>query len=207
MRPIYRGQCMTLDDAIASLYRIATVERKRTSTLRLRSLADYCVQELARRGLNNASTETPLPGGARTKQWDVAWELQEKPRLAISLKSILRNIAGTVPNRVDDLMGEVVNLQMYSPEVVIGYVMVFDVATDTHSDARGGTWCDLLRGRLDGLSERRPPSWSVGMIEAYSIIEVDFTAGPAILTSRPELNAMFDTLAEEVRRRNPSLLK
>ena len=196
---------MTLDDAIASLYRIANVEGKPTSTLRLRSLGEYCVQELARRGLNKATTETSLPGGGRTKQWDVAWELQEKPRLAISLKSILRNLAGTVPNRIDDLMGEVANLQMYSPEVVIGYVMVLDVATDVHSDARGGTWCEVLRGRLDRLSERRAPSWSVGMIEAYSIIEVDFTAGPAILASRPGLDAMFDTLAKEVRRRNPSL--
>ena len=76
---------------------------------------------------------------------------------------------------------------MYSPEVVIGYIMVFDVSTDAHSDRHGSTWRDLLRGRLQELSERRAPSWSVGMVEAFSIIEVDFTAGPTVLRSRPEL--------------------
>lgn len=67
------------------------------------------------------------------------------PRLAISLKSLLKNLGGTVPNRLDDMMGEVTNLQMYSPEIVTGYVMLFNVAEDAHSRLHGTTWGDLLK--------------------------------------------------------------
>src|SRR5712691_2904195 len=116
-------QSLSLQEAIDSLYDIAVVQQKATSTIRLQRLAEYCVQGLARRGLISAEREAIIPGGGRPKQWDVAWKYHEKYRLAISLKSILRNLAGTVPNRVDDLMGEVTNIQMYSPEVVVGYLM------------------------------------------------------------------------------------
>ena len=39
---------------------------------------------------------------------------------------VLRNFAGTAPNRVDDLTGEMANDQLLSPKIVTGYVMVFD---------------------------------------------------------------------------------
>lgn len=199
------SETVTLDDAISSLYEIAVVERRTTSTIRLRGLANYCVQQLALRGLPDAETEMTLPGGGRPKQWDVAWTLHQKPRLAISLKSILQNLAGTVPNRIDDLMGEVTNLQMYSPEIAIGYVMVFDVSKDRARKVGPGTWCDFLRDRLTELSSRRAPSWSVGMIEAFAIVQVDFSVGPIILTEESEIHRMFDRLTQEVQRRNPSL--
>ena len=196
---------LTLGDTITSLYQIAVVEGKATSTVCLRALANYYVQELAARGLAGAKTERTLPGGGRPKQWDVAWKLHEKYRLAISLKSILRNLAGTVPNRTDDLMGEVVNLQMYSPEIVIAYMMVFDVSEDSYSESRGGTWCDLFRSRLTQLSTRRAPSWSVGMIESFVILEVDFSKGPVLLTAESQVHEMFDRVTEETKRRNPSI--
>ncbi len=196
---------MTLTEAIESLYTIAVTQGKATSTIRLQGLADYCVQELARRGLQTAETEVTIPGGGREKQWDVAWKLHGKYRLAISLKSILKNLAGTVPNRIDDLMGEVTNVQMYSPEIALGYLMVFDVSQDSSSTKHGSTWCQLLRQRLTELSGRKAPSWSVGMIEAFAIVEVDFSRGALILGGEPDLHQMLDTLVLEVRRRNPSL--
>jgi hypothetical protein len=195
----------TLDEAVRSLHDIAVTHGKATSTIRLQGLADYCAEELARRGLPNAETEVVIPGGGREKQWDVAWKLHEKYRLAISLKSILRNPAGTVPNRIDDLMGEVANVQMYSPEIVLGYLMVFDVSQDSTSTRHGSTWCQLLRHRLTELSGRKAPSWSVGMIEAFAIVEVNFSRGPVILGGQPEVHQMFDVLAQEVRRRNPAI--
>ena len=196
---------MTLTEAIDSLYNIAVIQGKATSTIRLQGLADYCVQELARRGLQGAEAEVTIPGGGREKQWDVAWKLHEKYRLAVSLKSILRNPAGTVPNRIDDLMGEVANVQMYSPEIVLGYLMVFDVSQDSASTRHASTWCQLLRQRLGELSGRRAPSWSVGMIEAFAMIEVDFSQGAKILGGEQAVHRMFDSLVQEVRRRNPSL--
>jgi len=196
---------ITLQEAIDHLYQTAVVDRSRTSTIRLQKLAQYCVQQLDCRGLCEAETEVTIPGGGRPKQWDVAWKLHKKYRLAISLKSILRNLSGTVPNRVDDLIGEVANAQMYSPEIVIGYLMIFDVSEDTVSSKHGCTWCELLKTRLSGLSGRRAPFWSVGMIEAFAVVEVDFSQGPKLLTSQSEIDTVFDVLVSEVKKRNPSL--
>ncbi len=74
-------------------------------------------------------------------------------------------------------MGEVTDVQMYSPEIALGYLMVFDVSQDSASTRHGSTWCQLLGHRLGELSGRKAPSWSVGMIEAFAIIEVDFSRG------------------------------
>lgn len=198
---------MSLQGAIDFLYDVAIVQGKATSTIRLQRLAEYCIQELSNRGLPNAKREVTIPGGGRPKQWDVAWNYHEKYRLAISLKSILSNLAGTVPNRIDDLMGEVTNIQMYSPEVVVGYLMVFDVSQDAAATKHGLTWCDLLNQRLSQLSGRKAPSWSVGMIESFAIVRVDFSSKPRLLTPENAVLQMFDELVMEVKKRNPSLLR
>ena len=131
--------------------------------------------------------------------------LDDKPRLAISLKSLLRNLGGTVPNRLDDMMGEVTNLQMYSPEIVTGYVMLFNVAEDAHSRLHGTTWGELLKRRIARLSDRKPPSWSIGMIEASLFLEVDFSDGPLIVSGVDDVASFFDRLVAHVRDRNPIL--
>ena len=197
---------MTLQDAIDSLYRIAVTEGKATSTRRLDGLARCCVAELAGRGLHDAVTEARLPGGGREKSWDVAGNMDDKPRLAISLKSLLKNLGGTVPNRGDDLMGEVTNVQMWSPEIVTGYIMLFNVAEDTYSPLHESTWSgELLRSRITRLSGRRPPSWSIGMIEASLFLEVDFSEGPRLVSGASDAVAFFDRLVAAVRNRNPVL--
>ena len=196
---------MTLQDAVDSLYRIAVIEGKATSTKRLDGLASFCIEELDKRGLDGAVTEAKLPGGGREKSWDVAWSMDDKPRLAISLKSLLKNLGGTVPNRVDDLMGEVTNVQMYSPEIVTGYIMLFNVAEDSYSPLHGSTWADLLRSRITRLSGRRPPSWSIGMIEASLFLEVDFSNGPLLVSGTSDAPPFFDRLVAAVRERNPIL--
>jgi len=148
-------------------------------------------------------TEGTVPGAGRPKQWDVAWKHNGKYRLGISLKSLLKNIAGTVPNQLDDLMGEVANAQLYSPEIVIGYVMVFDKATDVDSSKHGSTWLELLRSRLENLSGRRPPSWVTGMIESYVLVEVDFSKSCRIESDASDFDRFFDCLVEQVIQRNP----
>ena len=196
---------MSLQDAVNTLYRIAVVQGRTTSTKRLDGLAGFCVRELAVRGLRGAVTEAKLPGGGREKSWDVAWSMGDKARLAISLKSLLTNLGGTVPNRVDDLMGEVTNVQMYSPEIVTGYVVLFNVAEDSYSRLHGSTWAELLRRRITRLSGRRPPSWSIGMIEASLFLEVDFSKGPLLVSGSSAAAPFFDTLVAAVRSRNPVL--
>lgn len=194
-----------LQQAVDHLYRTAVVDGSRTSTLRLSALADYCAHQLQVRGIDGVEKEVPIPGGGREKQWDIAWKLHGKYRLAVSLKSILRNLGGTVPNRIDDLIGEVANAQMYSPEIVIGYLIVFNTAEDSLSRKHNSTWSELLQSRLAGLSGRKAPFWSVGMIEAYGVVEVDFSQGPKIISVESDLHEMFDTLIDELNFRHPSL--
>ena len=193
---------ISLEDAVESLYGISVVERKSTSTSRLQKLADFCVQELERRGLESVETEVSIPGAGRDKQWDVAWQHGGKYRIDISLKSILRNLAGTVPNRIDELMGETANVQLHSPEIVIGYIMIFDTQSDALT-SRGATWHDILRERLSSLSGRRPPSWATGMIEDYVLVKVDFSASPSIVSVSQPMDNFFDVLVEQVVTRNP----
>ena len=197
---------ISIQDAIDDLHRIAVTEDKATSTTRLETLADFCTQELQRRGLRGVEKEATIPGAGRDKKWDVAWSDGGKYRLGISLKSLLKNLGGTVPNRIDDLIGEVANAQLHSPEIVIGYVMVFNVAEDSFSPKHGATWCDLFRTRLTSLSGRRPPSWTTGTVEDFVLVEVDFHSGSSILAASQPFDTFFDSLIGQIKGRNPSSL-
>lgn len=197
---------ITAQQAVDDLYRIAVAEEKATSTARLEVLADFCVQEISRRGMKDVEKEATVPGGGREKKWDVAWCYDGKYRLGVSLKSLLKNLGGTVPNRIDDMIGEVTNAQLYSPEIVIGYIMIFNIAEDSYSPKHESTWCDLFRKRAKSLSGRQPPSWTTGTVEDYLLVEVDFNTGPSIIRTSKSFDAFFDTLVEQVDSRNPKAI-
>ena len=197
---------ITDQDAVNDLYRIAVTERKATSTARLDVLADFCVQELMSRGLKGVEKEASIPGAGREKQWDVAWHYDGKYRLGVSLKSLLRNLGGTVPNRIDDMIGEVTNAQLHSPEIVIGYIMIFNTAEDSVSKKHGSTWCRLFRERVTSLSGRRPPSWTTGTVEDFVLVEVDFSSDSSIRATSQTFDAFFETLIDQVRIRNPNAI-
>ena len=156
---------LTLQDGIDGLYQKAVVEGKSTSTVRLKQLAALCVQELERRGVPGAQSEVKVPGIGRHKNWDVAWSHNSKVRLGISLKSILRNLGGSVPNRADDLMGEMANVQLHSPEIVTGYIMVLNTEDDpeknglTRSVPMSGACLADKRQRGPQEWSRHPPWW------------------------------------------------
>ena len=192
----------SLQDAVTSLYQIAIVDARPTASNRLDVLAMMCIEQLDDRGITGATTERPVPGIGRDKRWDVVWPAEGKARLGISLKSLLKNIPGTVPNRVDDLVGEMANVQLRSPEIVTGYVVMFNGANGKRSD--GTRWVDFFRGAVDRLSGRDAPAWAAGMMEASAVVEVDFTNGPAI-THKPNLKEFFDRLATCSRDRNPDM--
>ncbi len=85
----------------------------------------YCCEELHRRGLLGARIEVILPGAYRDKVWDVGRLADSgEVTLGISCKSIISNHAGTVPNRIDDMLGEAVNLHRRWPRAVIGYLFM-----------------------------------------------------------------------------------
>lgn len=195
---------ITVQDAVDDLYRIAVTDKKSQSPKRLDVLADFCVQELEKRGLANARKEIEIPGMGRKKKWDVGWEYDGKVRLGITLKSLLKNLPGTVPNRIDDLMGEVSNVQLRSPEIVVGYVMVFDISKDGVSKKHGGkTWYEVFRSFVEGLSGRNPPSWAPGTIEAHVVAKVDFSNRASLRSSQSDFKKFFDLLADRTRDRNP----
>jgi len=195
----------TFQDAVDHLRQIAVVEKKTTSTKRLAKLAAYCISELAARGLNGVEAEVTIPAGGRPKDWDVAWKWAGKYRLVISLKSILKNLPGTVPNRIDDAMGETTSIQLYSPEVVTGYLMLIDGQQGAESRKHEATWPELLRERLGGLSGRRAPYWSPGTFEAFAVVEVDFSSGARVVSGVEDVTKMFDVLVDETVKRNPGI--
>ena len=197
---------VTVQEAIEHLYRVAVVEEKTTSPARLGRLADFCVQELEERGLRGVGAEVPVEGFGRVKQWDVAWHHGGKARLGISLKSLLKNIPGTVPNRIDDLIGEVANAQLHSPEIVIGYIMVFDRSQDSFSAKHDSTWLELLGSRLEQLAHRAPPAWATGTFEGLVLAEVDFSQGPSLCSDPADFDGFFDRLVEHVDFRNPDAM-
>jgi hypothetical protein len=95
---------------------------------------------------------------------------------------------------------------MHSPEVVVGYLVIVDLGQDAYSPKHQATWCDLLESRLQGLSGRKAPHWSVGTIEGSCVVRADFTSECALVTGEAALDAFFDELCAEVKARNPSLL-
>ena len=197
---------ISLQEAVDDLHRIAVVEGKTTSTSRLNVLANYCVQELEARGVVGVELEASIPGAGRSKQWDVAWQYDGKYRLGISLKSILKNLAGTVPNRIDDLIGETANVQLHSPEIVVGYIMVFDVAQDTVSKSHGMPWADVASSRLMALSGRRAPAWTTGVVEEFVLVKVRFASEPVVVSTSQSMTSFFDQIVEQLRVRNPGAL-
>jgi hypothetical protein len=85
-----------MEECITSL-----LSKSATSTRRLTALADYLKTYIAEVGLpgceGGSSGELRVPGLVRAKDWDVAYKFAGKFRLLISLKSLLKNISGTVP--------------------------------------------------------------------------------------------------------------
>ena len=162
---------ISLADAVDDLF-----ARKTQDSGRLNKLATFCIEEFARHGLSGVrggqADEVGIRGFGRQKDWDLAFVLAEKPRLLISLKSILKNFSGTVPNRLDDLMGEAANVQQLQPEVVIGYVVIMDVAED-HVRKDGTMWSDHFEGNLRRIAVRKAPLWNQGLIEGIWLVRVD----------------------------------
>lgn len=180
---------ITLSEAVDDL-----LARPKTDSGRLNMLAAFCIAEFERQGLRGVrggqADEVGIRGFGRQKDWDLAFVLAEKPRLLVSLKSILRNLAGTVPNRLDDLMGEAANVQQLQPEVVIGYVVIMDEAED-RIRRNGMTWCDTFEANLRKIAVRKAPLWNQGLIEGVWLIRID--------SRQPIASRIIDTIAMDAK--------
>lgn len=187
-----------LYDAIDFLHDRVYVQGKPTSPKRMDDLAEYVIGELESRGIRGWETEVKLDAFAREKQWDVVHRVDGKPRVAITLKSILRNLAGTVPNRTDDLIGETADLQMRYPEIIVGYVVVMDLA-ETDRDPNAAEWVEKMDARLEAISGREPPFWGRGTLEASEVIKAKLQGHeePVLLTTEDEMDEFFGTIEEQ----------
>lgn len=201
---------VTLSEAVEFLLGSQT-----QSAARLRLLGQYCIDSFTREGLpgvgGGRAAEIGIRGLARQKNWDLAFVLAGKPRLLLSLKSILANIGGSIPNRIDDLMGEVANAQQLSPELVIGYVVIMDQRLDSlRGRSKTETWIDYFEACLARISIRRAPLWNQGLLEASWLIRIDTRkpTGQRILNpigSEDKGIAFFRSLLSELYLREPTL--
>lgn len=198
-----------IEDAINDIMR-----RHPKDSSRLHPLADYIIARMAELGLPGArggsGGELEIDGLARQKDWDIAYEFAGKNRLLISLKSIWRNASGTVPNRLDDLMGEAANVQQMSPEIVTGYVLLFDVRADSIRREDGVTWSDYFEDAVKRIAIRKAPLWNQGLLEGTWFIRFDSlkphgqrVVAPA-RTAR-EGDSFLAALLQELRLREPAI--
>lgn len=151
-----------------------------------------------------------VPGLSRIKNWDLAYEFAGKFRLLLSLKSMLKNITGSIPNRLDDLQGEIANMQQLRPEIVIGYVILFDMAQDSTRKEDGVPWSDYFEAALQRMAIRRAPLWNQGLLEGLWFIRFDSRepAGRRVVSSRDTSQArdrFFRALLCELRLREPAV--
>ena len=178
----------------------------------------YCCEELHKRGVARAEIEVAMPGAYRDKKWDVGLIEAGKPRLGISCKSIISNFAGTVPNRVDDMLGEAVDLHRLHPEAVLGYLFMMarvdeSKATREKTERLGGMsgerlaqlqgdgdrWFNRLVESVSKAANRIGPEDHPEKFEVVSCSQVDFRLEPyAVVVHEGALSpdAFFDRLAE-----------
>lgn len=202
---------VSLSDAVDDI-----LARKKQDSGRLNVLATFCIEAFAAIGLpgvrGGKADEVGIRGLGRQKDWDLAFVLAEKPRLLVSLKSILKNLSGVVPNRLDDLMGEVANVQQLSPELVIGYVVIMDEKENSPRREGDGTWIDHFAANLKKIAIRRAPLWNQGLLEAVWLIRIDSAKPPGqrvvdLPAAEAEGAAFFRALIDELYLREPTLKK
>lgn len=184
----------------------------------------YCVQELTKRGLIGASIEVIMPGFYRAKAWDVGLIVDGEPRLGISCKSIISNHAGTVPNRVDDMLGEAVSLHRAYPRAVLGYLFMMSrldesKATQARTTQLGASsarstklrddadrWFERLVESVSRASGRTGPDDVPEKFEVVSCSQIDFDLDPygvIVHTGALSPDKFFDELVAIYRQRFP----
>lgn len=178
----------------------------------------YCCQELKARGIPNAEIEVVLPGVYRNKKWDVGVLVDGEPRLGISCKSIVSNHGGTVPNRIDDLLGEGVNLHRRHPKAVLGWLFMMSRIDEskyvqkrtaelggmtperrTYLEERGDIWFERLVKSVTQADQRSGPNDFPEKFEAVSFSQIEFDKTPInvrIPKGAKSPDQMFDDLAK-----------
>jgi hypothetical protein len=193
-------------------------ERHPQNSRRQEPIQVYCCEQLAQRGLEGAEIEVPMPGRYREKSWDVGLIVDAEVRLGISCKSIISNHNGTVPNRVDDMLGEAVSLHRAYPRAVLGYLFMMarrdeSKKTREQTERLGGLtparmealhdtadyWFERLVESVTRASGRTGPDDLPEKFEVVSCSQIDFDLNPfgvVIHEGALSPDAFFDRLVE-----------
>jgi len=124
---------------------------------RLAPLQTYLAWELEKRGIGDRrGIDDAVLGFVRTKDIDVVAWRADQPVVAISCKSLFKNPGGTVPNRLDDAIGEAVNLRKRWPAIRLGYVMIFDMRI-AKPGPRSHDWSLVLQEGILRLTNNESP--------------------------------------------------
>jgi hypothetical protein len=159
-----------------------------------------------------------MRGEYRVKKWDVGAVVDGQPRLAISCKSIIANHGGTVPNRIDDLLGESVSLHRAYPRAVLGYLLMMSrrdesKATNEWVQRQGGLsrevlvvlnekadgWFERLVESVTSASGRAGPRDRRELFEVVSCAQIDFDVQPFKIrypAGALRVRAFFDEVAQ-----------
>jgi hypothetical protein len=121
-----------------------------------------------------------------------------------------RNAAGTIPNRLDDHMGEIANVQQLRPEIVIGYIVIFDINADSRRKDDGLMWSEHFERAIKKIAIRRAPLWNQGLLEGSWFIRIDSTKLAGTRVMDPDKTAaegaqFFQALLQELARREPAI--
>ncbi len=174
---------------------------------RMREIQSWCCTELQARGLTGAACEVRLTGAYRDKNWDVALVSPSgEVLLAISTKTLVSNHGGSVPNRIDDMIGEAANLHRKHPRAVIGYLAFMhheDDGTGRVKDrARSRIWFDKWAAGVSLASGRASEHDAVEQWEVASVNLIDLDNPNMYLASSPwGPGHFFDLLVVRVQER------
>lgn len=172
------------DELLAAL--VDYKSRSVTSSRRMEPIQNYCVARLEAAGLAGAKTETSIRVAYKRKKWDVVKVGSDgRPELAITCRSIMSNHGGTVPNRIDDLLGEGVSLHRAFPSAVAGYFLVMSLRDERRPIGAASPqrdWFAQLVASVTRAGGRGSEQDLPERFEAITCLLVDFDVEPYVLS-------------------------
>ncbi|MBA2712978.1 MAG: hypothetical protein H0U55_05420 [Rubrobacteraceae bacterium] len=62
-------------------------------------------------------------------------------------------------------MGETANVQQMSPEIVVGYILLFDAKADSLRRQDSLYWSQYFENAVKSIAIRKAPLWNQGLLE------------------------------------------
>lgn len=187
---------------------------------RMRVVQAWCCEELAARGIADVEVEVRCSGAYRAKNWDVALVENGEVTLAISTKTLVSNHGGSIPNRIDDMIGEAANLHRLHPNAVLGYLAFMHIEDESAAfkkrmassadptglvkvnRAAAKVWYDRWVQAVTAASGRQTSTDPCETWEAASVQLIDLDDPVHPLAARPlDTDAFFDRLVLVYRQR------